>query len=436
MKYSVSIRYNITYIYISKRRSKMNMSKIIKVSGLSVLTVTMLHATNGDNMIGVGTQSRAMGGIGVGIGVGTDSVFRNPAWIVDLQGFNASFGATAFMPDVQAKVGPIPMAGNGEAGDSKADFSIIPSVSHSDHINEDLAYGVGMFGVSGMGADYRNADPNKGLANMRTSLQYMRFVPSISYKFDNLRFGAGLSLAYGSLNLSALTPNNPMDPTQGYAQRGGGVSEDYGVGGQVGIGYYVMPGLTLGAYYQTMIKTKYEDVFDFNNDGVYEDLELSQPAEACIGIGYSDSYYGYTVSFDYRRIFWSDADGYDAFQWDDQDVFAVGAAYQVNGDFVIRAGYNYAKSPLHNKTFKASTVAGVPFGGFNVAYFNTLGFPAYSDSHFTAGLSYELTKTTGFDLAYVYAPEVTEKQAATMMTPALEASNQQTSVSATLRFKF
>lgn len=412
------------------------MGNLTKVLGLSLLAATLLHATNGDNMIGVGTQSRAMGGVGVGIGVGTDSVFRNPAWIVDMQGFNASFGATAFMPNVKAKVGPMSMAGNGQEATSKADFSVIPTVSHSDHINEDLSYGIGMFGVSGMGADYRNEDPQKGLANMRTSLQYMRFVPSLSYKIDDFRIGAGLSLAYGALSMSALTPNNPMDPTQGYAQRGGGVSEDYGVGGQIGIGYHAMPGLTLGAYYQTQINTKYEDLFDFNNDGVYDDLKLSQPAEAGVGIGYSDDSYGYTISLDYRRIFWSDADGYDAFQWDDQDVIALGGSYQVNCDLTLRAGYNYAKSPLSDKTFKPATVSGVPFQAFNIAYFNTLGFPAYTESHITAGLSYELSNTTGFDLAYVYAPKVTESQAATQQTPALEASNEQSAVSATLRFKF
>ncbi|HIP60744.1 MAG TPA: aromatic hydrocarbon degradation protein, partial [Campylobacterales bacterium] len=50
---------------------------------LSMLAVTAMYATNGDNMIGVGAQSRAMGGAGVGMAMGTDSVFRNPAWIVD-----------------------------------------------------------------------------------------------------------------------------------------------------------------------------------------------------------------------------------------------------------------------------------------------------------------------------------------------------------------
>ncbi len=412
------------------------MSKMTKILGISLLGVSMLHATNGDNMIGVGVQSRAMGGAGVGMGMGTDSVFRNPAWIVDLKGFHASFGATAFMPDVKASVGPMQGAGNGQAGESKADFSVIPSVAHSDHINENLSYGIGMFGVSGMGTDYRNDNPQKGLANMRTTLQYMRFVPSISYKIENWRLGAGISLAYGALSMAALTPNNPMNPNAGFAQRSGGQSEDIGFGAQVGIGYYIMPNLSLGAYYQSEISTTYDDVFDFNNDGVYDDLKLSQPAEAGIGIGYKSDCNCYTLTFDYRRIMWSDADGYDAFQWDDQDVFAIGGSYNVSDDLVLRAGYNYAKSPLSDKTFKPATVAGTPFGAFNIAYFNTLGFPAYSESHITAGLSYQITKSTGFDLAYVYSPKVTEKQAATQQTPALEASNEQNSISAALRFTF
>jgi long-chain fatty acid transport protein len=407
-----------------------------KVAIVSVAVASILYGTNGDNMIGVGTQSRAMGGAGVGMGMGTDSVFRNPAWIVDQKGFNASFGATAFMPDVKASVGPMGPTMNGEKAESKSDFSIIPTVSHSDHINENLSYGVGMFGVSGMGVDYRNEAPEKGLANMRTSLQYMRFVPSISYKIDSWRLGAGLSMAYGSLNMAVLTPNNPMDPSQGYAQRSGGLSEDIGFGAQFGIGYYISKGLTFGAYYQSEITTEYEDLFDFTNDGIYDDLKLSQPAEAGIGIGYVSDCKCYTFTLDYRRIMWSDADGYDAFGWDDQDVIAIGGSYNVDEKLLLRAGYNYAKSPLNNKSFKPATVGGAPFGAFNVAYFNTLGFPAYSESHITAGLSYQLSSSTGIDVAYVYAPKVTEKIDATAQTPALEASNEQNSLSLALRFRF
>lgn len=409
-----------------------------KVLWLSSLTAVSLFATNGDNLIGVGTESRAMGGVGVGMNVGTDNVFRNPAWIVDLKGFNASFGATAFMPQVSASVGPLTGVGNGVSADSKADFSVIPSVSHSDHINENLSYGVGMFGVSGMGVDYRNEDPNKGLADMRTSFQYMRFVPSLSYKYEDFRIGAGLSMAYGALNISANMPSDPTDPTTA-AQRGSGVSEAYGFGAQLGLGYYILPELTIGAYYQSKVATKYEDVFDFdagNMQNGYDDLKLYQPAEAGFGIGYTSSCDCYAISFDYRRIFWSDAEGYDVFGWEDQDVFAIGGSMKVD-QVELRAGYNYAQSPLHNKTFEAATVAGVPMYAANIAYFNTLGFPAYAEQHFTLGLGYPLSTTTSLDLAYVYAPKVTESMDAFGTgSDNLEASNEQTAVSMTLKFSF
>ncbi len=408
-----------------------------RVITLSLLTATLAFATNGDNMIGVGAQSRAMGGAGVGMGIGTDSVFRNPAWIVDQKGFNASFGATAFMPDVTATVGPR-FGGNGSTTSSDADFSIIPTVSHSDHINEELSYGVGMFGVSGMGVDYRNeSDP--GLAGMRTSLQYMRFVPSLSYKVDDLRIGVGLTVAYGALNMAAITPNgvppgqNP-DPTTA-RQRSGGLSEDIGFGGQIGLGYHVTPSFTVGAYYQTQVDTTYDDVFDFTTNGQYDDLDLSQPAEAGIGFGYTSDCKCYSITLDYRRIMWSDADGYDAFQWDDQDVFALGGSYQAADNLVLRLGYNYAESPLHDKTFTAATVGGAPFQPGNIAYFNALGFPAYSDSHFTGGLSYQISKSTGLDIAYVYAPEV-EETVDFGGGANVTATNEQNSITVALNFQF
>ncbi len=407
-----------------------------KIVSLSLLATTMLFATNGDNLIGIGAESRAMGGTGIGMSMGTDAVFKNPAWVVDSKGFNASFGATAFMPDVKATVAGPQLGMPGETK-SKADFSIIPTVGITDHIDENLAYGVGMFGVSGMGVDYRN-ETNPGLANMRTAFQYMRFVPSISYKMEDLRIGVGLTVAYGALSMAAYTPSNPQDPTTA-APRGGGLSEDFGVGAQVGVGYHVTPEFTVGATYQSAVETTYEDVFDFdagNMNNGYDDLKLSQPAEAGIGFGYTDPCKLYSLTFDYHRIMWSDADGYDAFQWDDQDVFSVGGSYTATEDLVLRLGYSYAKSPLHDKTFTAATVGGAPFQGANIAYFNTLGFPAYSDSHITGGLSYQVSKSTGIDVAYVYAPKVTETSNAFGPNNTLSASNEQNSVTVVVNYAF
>lgn len=395
------------------------MKKLVLLSGL---TSTMLLATNGDNMIALGAESRAMGGTGVAMDMGTDSVFRNPAWLADIKGTQAMFGATLFMPDVSASNGNA----SGQSANSKADQSVIPEVSHAGRINENMAYGIGMFGVSGMGVDYRNEDPMKGLASMRTNFQFLRFVPSIAYKNENLRVGAGVTMAYGSLAMSAVMPSDPMDPTTA-AQRGGGTSDTLAYGAQVGVGYSITPEVTTGLYYQTQVNATYDDVMDFNADGVYEDLKLSQPAEYGIGFGYTKDNFKATV--DYRKVLWSSADGYDAFDWEDQNIYALGVAYTMDA-LTLRAGYNHGESPLGDGSFEGATVSGVPFPASSIAFFNLMGFPAISEQHITLGLGYELSKNIGFDLAYVYSPEET------LSSMNMEVSNKQSSITGALKYRF
>lgn len=398
-----------------------------KIILLSAMASSMLLATNGDNLISLGAESRAMGGTGVAMPMGTDSVFKNPSWLADVKGAEAMFGATLFMPDVKAKNGNA----NGQEATSAADISLIPAVAHADRLDENWAYGVGMFGVSGMGADYRNENgptpaDNKGLADMRTNFQYMRFVPSIAYKQDNLRLGAGLTLAYGALDISAVLPTNPADFST-YAQRGGGMSDDFGFGFQLGAGYTITPEINLGAFYQSEVATEYENVFDFNMDGRYDNLKLSQPAEYGVGVGYNNG--TYRASLDVKQIQWSDADGYDAFGWDDQTVIAFGAGYKVNPNLELRAGYSHASSPI-DETFTGATVGGTPMPASSVAFFNIMGFPAISEDHITAGLGYTITKKVGVDLAFVHSPKETLK------AMNMEVSNEQNSISGALKYKF
>ena len=398
-----------------------------KVILLSAMASSMLLATNGDNLISLGAESRAMGGTGIAMPMGTDSVFKNPSWLADVKGAEAMFGATLFMPNVKAKNANA----NGQEATSKADISLIPAVAHADRIDENWAYGLGMFGVSGMGTDYRNengATPaeNKGIADMRTNFQYMRFVPSIAYKQEDLRVGAGLTLAYGALDMSAVLPTNPMDPST-YAQRGGGMGDDFGFGFQLGAGYSVTPEINLGAFYQSEVATEYENVFDFNMDGRYDSLKLSQPAEYGVGVGYNNG--TYRVSLDVKQIQWSDADGYDAFGWDDQTVIAFGAGYKVLPNLELRAGYSQSDSPIDD-TFEGATVGGTPMPASSVAFFNMMGFPAISETHITAGLGYEFSDKIGLDLAFVHSPKETLK------AMNMQVSNEQNSISGALKYKF
>jgi len=393
-----------------------------KIIALSIATASLVFATNGDNMIGLGPESRALGGTGIALGMGADSVFRNPAWLVDSKGLEGMFGATIFMPKVKAKV-TNPMMGNSTEVESKADMFMIPEISVTDHLTDNLSYGFGMFGVSGMGVDYRNEDPMTGVASMRTNFQYMRFVPSLSYATGDFRIGAGLTLAYGSLNMSAITPDATGNPATA-AQRGGGLSEDFGFGFQLGAGYHINENITIGAYYQSEVETEYEGVFDFNYDGVYDNLKLSQPAEYGVGVAVKTG--DLTVTADYRKILWSEADGYDNFGWADQDIFALGVAYAL-GDLTLRAGYNYGESPLKDLETLVPTSTAIQQN----IYFNMLGFPAFSDSHVTLGFGYQINEKMGLDVAYVYAPDIS------ITSPmGIEASNEQNSFTFAFTYKF
>ena len=391
---------------------------------LSICTASFVFATNGDNMIGLGPESRALGGTGIAMGMGADSVFKNPAWLVDSKGLQGMFGATIFMPTITAKV-TNPLMGNGAEVESSADTFMIPEIAVTDHITDNLSYGFGMFGVSGMGVDYRGENPATGTASMRTNLQYMRFVPSLSYAMGDLRIGIGATIAYGSLDISAIAPDATDNPATA-TQRGGGVSEDFGFGFQVGLGYHINNNISIGLYYQSEVETEYDNVYDFNSDGTYDLLKLSQPTEYGIGIAYVDG--NFAITADYRKILWSEADGYDNFGWADQDVFAIGTAYTM-GDLVLRAGYNYAESPLKDLATLAPTAT--PSAINNNIFFNMLGFPAFSDTHYTIGLGYQINEKMGIDVAYVYAPDVT------ITSPmGIEVSNEQNSLSFAFKYKF
>ncbi|MGC9080645.1 OmpP1/FadL family transporter, partial [Sulfurihydrogenibium sp.] len=203
------------------------MRKVLLSAAVLAVAAGSAFATNGDNLIGVTPASSAMGGLGVGMPVGSvDSIFRNPAWMSTEKGFTVTFGGILFMPDVKARY-----ADNG-AGDtgyvsSRASFFTVPEIGITNRINDQVVVGISAYGVSGMGADYRDKDQR--LANMHTNLQFMRVIPAVSYQINsNLSIGFGLDLAYGSLDLGATLCANRMNPATCW-NAGGGQSASYGI---------------------------------------------------------------------------------------------------------------------------------------------------------------------------------------------------------------
>ena len=408
-----------------------------------------LFATNGDYLIGLGPKSRAMGGAGIAYSMGAESALVNPSLI---EGKRVMFGGSYFMPNVKFKssVDTTAIGGTNSApvyqDNDKLD-SLIPEVAISYQIDDDTAWGIGMFGIAGMGVDYHKDQPfygnpflghkpspttpqneyigtKNGTNQLTTSLQIMSFaIPYAKRINDKLRIGIVPVLQYGALSMSFNSGAYQSDGQGGYhnVSSGTGTSEDLGIGFQFGVGYDVpdfeikevkVKHLALGMVLKTPIKMTYDHQLSdatqaFGLKGFGDDL--AQPGEIGVGLAYKLSK-DKTILFDYKYILWGSADGYEDFGWENQNVFALG--FEKTGwQWTWRAGYNYAKSPIRElKTGPAFDQNGFNYQNYKNAvlnYFNLAGFPAVPEHHFTFGGGRRISQHTSLDFAVVYAPSVT-----------------------------
>ncbi|RLJ70377.1 long-chain fatty acid transport protein [Hydrogenivirga caldilitoris] len=424
-------------------------------------TATLTFATSGDNMIGVTPASRGMGGLGVGMPVGpVDSIFRNPAWMGVMENkFTVQFGGILFMPKVKARnKGYVDSNPGNNASDpmpydtgyvkSRADTFVVPEIGIVHKISDRLVFGLGAFGVSGMGVDYRDKDG--ALAQMHTTFQFMRIIPAIAFKVNEMITVSGaLHGAWGSLDMGAVMCGDPTDDSTCW-NASGGQSQALGIGFQVGASLNFGDFLYAGITYQSPVSMTYKNVFDADNqmvdpNNIYEDLKLQQPQEVALGIG-AAPLNGLKVGLDVRWINWKDADGYGDFKWDDQWVYALGAEYRPISNLALRIGYNYGKSPIDGGSKNLTRPSSpnipnlnAPFSEYDIAWFNLIGFPAITEQHLTLGVGYEFSKTFGIDVSYVRAFEKKVEAKATMMSPddlTVGAKNAQDSISVGLNWKF
>ena len=389
-------------------------------------------ATNGVNLIGMTPHSRAMGGTGVGVPANpVESIIKNPALIGTMEGdFYTEFGGTLFLPTVKVKMG-----GGAISETSKANQFLIPEFGIVNRINDNLTFGIGAFGVSGLGVDYRNTQ-----VRQRTYFQLMKIIPSVAYKVNEMiSIGAGIHTALGMLDM------------------GQGNSQSLGFGVQVGASLNFGDFIYAGLSYQSPIAMTYKEVFNSNpsnqqppppgTDDKNEDMKMTQPQEIALGIG-AKPLDGLTVGLDLRWINWAGATGFKDFKWKDQIVFALGAEYFVTKQVALRVGYNFGQSPVKGVDGACTNPSTCPndipdlvakFPDYSVYQLNAVGFPAIAEQHITIGVGYKATKRFGVDLAFVRALDSKIKVTPdnpSPLTPDVETTMSQNSLSFALNWEF
>lgn len=387
------------------------MKKIV----LIVMCSSLLLATNGDNLIGLGVKSRAMGGIGIATYFGAENMLSNPAMITKTKKTEVDIGVTLFKPTVKA---------NGIKSDS--DVSIMPELFSSTRLNENWAFGIGMFGTAGMGVNYQE---NPTLMDAKTSLMLMKFAPTLSYHSNDFAIGFAPIIQYGSLDIEY---NMHNFNGSGIYEVGKGASDDFGFGFAIGTSYDINEDITIGLVYKSKIDMNYNQSLSvasqpFVGFGIFHEAftdDLAQPAEYGAGISYNIN--NFNFSFDYKKIMWGEAKGYKDFGWNNQDVYALGTKYEKDGTWVS-LGYNHAKNPI-------TIQDGTTNLGAALNMFNYLMFPATSQDHFTIGTGTMITKNLSTDLAIVYSPNSTFNVNTTI--GALKVEHQETSISLSMRYYF
>jgi len=409
---------------------KTNKLKLITALGcaLGLVAPASVFATNGMFMIGTGTKSRGMGGVGITTSHDVFSTTANPATMSKIEGNRFDIGADIFAVKSEATMGQAP---NVRTEESKPDHMtiadgvyVMPALG-ATWSDGDLNYGFTMVPVGGGGSRYNynlyncaNSLPDSDPIcsdKLGVSLIVMNINPTISYKIDDnnsvgatVIIGIQLFKAYGLSQFTQFTTT--QDDTAKLTDNGTDVA--YGAGIRLGwLGDFMQEKLRLGASYTS---ETYMTKFDDYSDLFAEQGRMNTPGN--IGIGASFDFTDeLTVAMDINYIMYenvpavsnpgpdprgdvfpvdreTNALGRDAglgFGWENQTVFKLGVVYDLNPEWTLRTGWNYAKSPIDEETdILFSMVA-----------------PAVTQNHLTLGGTWQLDKDSELSFSYVHAFE-------------------------------
>lgn len=393
-----------------------------QVSGLFTFALCLVLstpslATNGIFLIGFGAKSRAMGGVGIGYTQDAIGNQMNPAGItnIDVPAMRLDLDAMLFRP-IRSVVIPDPRvppnAGNPIRYESGANLYAIPSMGMVYKFNRKLNLGFSFVGAGGGGTRYTRLSPlgfnffnpvgRTGISDT-LGMNFAQAQMSITgaYKINKQHtVAASPVIGIQTFRTFGLGVFQPFSSDPDYLT-GNGNDWAYGAGVRLGWQGNLTDWLTVGAVYTSKL---YFTKFDKYKGLFAEQGNMDAPAN--IGIGFSvKPTKKLTVAFDWQRVMYSDVAsisnpiealsttsgflGEDAgagFGWDDQDIYKLGIKYNINPEWDVMFGWNYADSPMPNDQLLFSALA-----------------PAVTEHHLTTGATYRPSSSIEWTLAYVHA---------------------------------
>lgn len=361
-------------------------------------------AAEGNELVGIGAVQ--LGTAGAGIAAPKDATWAllNPAGMVDLErridiGIEAIFLERKVEPrgpliifNFQVPEEDIILSlANNDAGTMADSSPLFSPALGLIWPFEDWTLGVGIFGVQGNAVEYPRSRTIPGRrrdnADRRAELQVIKIPFSAAYRFPNdWAIGAALLGVYTRLRTDSLTLD--LVPTEGDYRW----DDSFGFGFKFSV-YRRWDRWSIAAAYTTRQWCsefrKYRDLVAYH---------LDQPQQVQVGVAYRP-WPRLELVADYKYINWSGISqiGRQAVRgglgWEDQHIFKIGTTWRISRLWTVRCGFSYGESPVPRD-----------------AIFTNVLFPAISEKHIAAGVSYRLTSKADIHLAYMHAfkNEVTE----------------------------
>ena len=398
---------------------------MLMVAGLLITSIA--SATNGYFLIGYGAKSRAMGGVGVAFPQDAMASASNPAGITQV-GTGVVIGGEFFNPPRWAGT---PDDGAGLFGFGKgttksgSNLFIIPSMGAAYKFNRKLSVGLS---VIGNGANTRfNEEDNffdllaKDQWTLGVNLLQAQMLPTAAYKV-NKQHSIGASLAIGVQQFRAYGIGDFGIPEFQFSSDNANLSNRgndyaYGAGIRLGwLGQFFDNKLSFGVNYASRV---YMTKFDKYKGLFAEKGSFDIPENFAVGFAFK-AIPRLTIAGDAMKILYSDIksvgnkhattsildpctrplgldpsqcdpartsapepesaalgnkDGW-GFGWKDSTAYKLGAAYEVNDNWTLRAGMNYGKSVIRDDQLLFNLLAPAV-----VEWHATFGFTYAPDKH-------------------------------------------------------
>ncbi|MDP5030019.1 MAG: outer membrane protein transport protein [Paraglaciecola sp.] len=303
-------------------------------------------------------------------------IARNPALMSQFSTKQVSIAATYVIPDVSLTGESAPAYSTPSAmnDDSIAPSALVPAAYFVMPIDNQFAFGLGLFSNFGLATEFEN-DYAAGQLAGKTEITTVNLNAALSYKVtEQFTVAAGVSYVYADAQITrhagAGLPaylQSAYGSTLGVSTSDEAVNlegDDYGYGWNIGFAYELAPGHRLGLHYRAATDITFEGNYSNELPSVIGGLAGSSiPGTVDIELPASAEFSGShqlneELALHYSVLWtqWSSFESLEAYSNGTQVFakeegfknamrYALGADYRLNKDVTLRAGIAYDKSP-------------------------------------------------------------------------------------------